>query len=211
MLQCNISHSRDYRHPDTADVMLLLRLYLPYGSRERMGILQGTVYRQLDPSVWHDSGMAQEGQDRWDSPIPSCGRNGKTGRTVEFLYVCTAGAFWLPHFLQKSRVMVDGFLPLPRIREPWPLLKERILLMMFSQKKVLSPLSSCLPIKAEIMLCLTELRVFLCLQWKDKYCAVSSLNSRLVILRAGPIFSWTAAGLFRGMTAHLNSLLLYIS
>lgn len=48
MLQCHISHSRDYRHPDTADVMLLLRLYLPYGSRERTGILQGAVYRQLE-------------------------------------------------------------------------------------------------------------------------------------------------------------------
>lgn len=130
-------------------------------------------------------------------------RRVRIGGTVRFLraegmgrqaglsnsFVCTAGAFWVPHFLQKSKVMVDSFLPLPRIREQWPLLKERTLLMMFSQKKVLSSLSSSLPIKAEIMLCLAELHVFLCRQWKDKYCAVSSLNFRLVILRAGPIFS----------------------
>lgn len=210
-MQCNISHSRDYR------ILTLLMWCFCSDFTYLMAHGKGWAFCKalfagsLRPSVWHDSGMAQEGQDRWDSQIPLCGRNGKTGGTVEFLYVCTAGAFWVPCFLQKSRVMVDGFLPLPRIREQWPLLKERILLMMFSQKKVLSPLSSSLPIKAEIMLCLAELHIFRCLQWKDKYCAVSSLNFRLVILRAGPIFSWTAAGVFRGMTAHLNSLLLCIS
>lgn len=58
--------------------------------------------------------------------------------------------------------------------------------MMSSQKKAF-----CLsfPIKAEIMACLTELRVFLCLQWKDKYCAATILNASLVILGAGPVFS----------------------
>jgi len=86
-------------------------------------------------------GLPEEGQDGWDSQIPLCGRNEKTGGTVRFLHVGTGVAFWLPRSLQKSRVMVGGFTPFPGVREQWPLLREEILLLMFSQKKTFCLLS----------------------------------------------------------------------
>jgi len=44
----------------------------------------------------------------------------------------------------------------------------------FTEKNILSPFSSPLPVKAEIMPCLAKLHAFLCWQRKDKYRAVSS-------------------------------------
>lgn len=103
MFQCSISRGMDCRHPYTADVRAFAQTLPNVWLSERDGAFCKALFTgNSTPSVWHDSGaVPEEGQGRWDSQIPSCGRNGKTCGTVVFLHVRTRSALWLPHFLQK--------------------------------------------------------------------------------------------------------------
>lgn len=202
MLQCNISHSRDYRYPYTANMR---------GFAQTLPIL-----RLLGRDEAFCKALIQAALGPAHNVIWQCQR---IGRTVRFLYVEGIGrqAGLLESFMSSLRVSSGSpiscgnpgwwwmaSLPSQGLENSGLSWKRRSCWWCFHGKMCFVSFVFLSPHQSWNNAWYCWAACFLCLQWKDKYYAVSSLNSRLVILRAVPLFSWTATGGFQGNDSTLK-------
>lgn len=171
MLQCNISYSRDSRHPYAADVGTFAQTLPTLQLSERDGTLAryrfqaalvplcGLVWEQHRSSArggpgqmgQSDSFMWKELEDRWDCWIPS-----------SLYQECVLDPLF------PAEIQGDGGWLLSPPKDWKTLERKDSTDSIFTEENILPPLSFSLPIKSEIMPCLAELHVYLSMADRGK-------------------------------------------